>query len=147
MDRREAARVQLSHDMRQPWTTLQAGQEGPITALDIATEDGPSDFAMLWLRGGKLRKSLTQMKEHAPLNEWLGGALPPASVVCSAENFAMKATCSHLQLSCRHQAATAGPLLACRFQIHERGGDTHRICLGVPEYITLGVPEYITLPC
>ncbi len=58
-----------------------------MTALDVATEDGPSYFAMLWLRGGKLRKSLTQMKEHLQgrLNEWLGGALSPASGACSAE--------------------------------------------------------------
>ena len=89
-----------------------------MTALDVATEDGPSYFAMLWLRGGKLRKSLMQMKEHGRLNEWLGGALSPASGACNAENHAVKATCSRLQLLCRHKAASAGPLLACRFQVH-----------------------------
>ncbi len=64
--------------MRLPQTKICKPVKKTMTALDIATEDGPSNFAMLWLRGGKLRKSLMQMKEHGQVNEWLGGALFPS---------------------------------------------------------------------
>ena len=120
IDRRDAARAQVTHDMRDPRTTLYKSVKELIKGLDVAKDNGRTNFAMLWLCGGKMRKSLLDMKEHGRLEEWLCGALFP-SITCLPRNM----RCSLLQLPRRHRAAAAGPLLACRLQVHGRGGDTH----------------------
>ena len=60
IDRRDAARAQIAHDMRDHRTTKPVKKVNKN--LSIAKDDGQTNVAMLWLRDGKMRKWLLQMK-------------------------------------------------------------------------------------